>query len=53
MSDEELKSVFADIKKQAQEDKIIQAMIQAREAELKIKETETKDSAKQPEEIKH
>ncbi len=53
LSDEELKSVFADIKKQAQEDKIIQAMIQAREAELKIKETETKDSAKQPEEIKH
>ena len=53
LSDEELKSVFADIKKQAQEDKIIQAMIKAREAESKIKEAEAKDSAKQPEEIKH
>ena len=40
LNEEELKSVFADIKKQAQDDKIIQAMMKAREAELKIKETE-------------
>ena len=37
-SDEELKSVFADIKKQAQDDTILQAMIKAREAELKLKD---------------
>ena len=38
LSDEELKSVFADIKKQAQDDTILQAMIKAREAELKLKD---------------
>ena len=38
LSDEELKAVFADIKKQAQDDTILQAMIKAREAELKLKE---------------
>ena len=38
LSEEELKAVFADIKKQANEDKIIQTMLKARETELKIKE---------------
>ncbi len=38
LNDEELKSVFADLKKQAQDDKIIQAMMKARDAELKVKE---------------
>lgn len=38
LSDEELKAVFADIKKQAQDDTILQAMIKAREAELKLNE---------------
>ena len=38
LNEEELKAVFADVKKQAEEDKIIQAMIKAREAELKIKQ---------------
>ena len=45
LSDEELKTVFADIKKQAQDDTILQAMIKAREAELKLKD-EQKDIAK-------
>ena len=40
LSEDELKTVFADIKKHAQEDKIIQAMLKAKEAELKIKENE-------------
>ena len=46
LSEEELKAVFADVKKQAEEDKIIQAMMKARETELKIKQTEenTEDS---------
>lgn len=38
LSDEELKSVFADMKKQSLEDPILQAMLKAREAELKYKE---------------
>ena len=46
LSDEELKAVFADIKKQAQDDKIIQTMMKAREAELKLKESEQKEPAK-------
>ena len=37
LSDEELKDVFADIKKQSLEDPILQAMMKAREAELKYK----------------
>ena len=40
LSEEELKSVFADLKKQSQEDPILQAMLKARESELKIKSTE-------------
>ena len=41
LSEEELKAVFANIKKQSQEDPILQAMIRAREAELKIKTLES------------
>ena len=41
LSEEELKAVFADVKKQAQEDPILQAMLKAREAELKYKAQET------------
>lgn len=40
LNEEELKAVFANIKKQAQDDKILQAMLKARETELKIQETE-------------
>lgn len=36
LSEDELKTVFADIKKQAQEDPVLQAMMKAREAELKL-----------------
>ncbi len=43
LSEEELKAVFADIKKQAQDDKFLQAMLKAREAELKLKESEPDD----------
>ena len=46
LSDDELKAVFADIKKQAQDDKIIQTMLKAREAELKLKENDSKDTTK-------
>ena len=44
LSDDELKAVFADIKKQAQEDPIMQAMMRAREAELKYKAQEKNDN---------
>ena len=37
LNEEELKSVFADMKKQSLEDPILQAMMKAREAELKYK----------------
>ena len=37
LNEEELKAVFADVKRQAQDDKILQAMMKARETELKIK----------------
>lgn len=40
LTEEELKAVFADVKRQAQDDKIVQAMLKAREAELKIKSVE-------------
>ena len=40
LNEEELKAVFADIKKQTQDDKIIQAMLKARETELKLNEIE-------------
>ena len=37
LSEDELKAVFADMKKQSLEDPILQAMMKAREAELKYK----------------
>lgn len=37
LSEEELKAVFADIKRHAQEDAIINTMLKAREAELRIR----------------
>ena len=37
LTDEELKAVFADMKKQSLEEPILQAMLKAREAELKYK----------------
>ena len=40
LNEEELEAVFADIKKQTQDDKIIQAMLKARETELKLNEKE-------------
>ena len=40
LNEEELKAVFDDIKKQTQDDKIIQAMLKARETELKLNEKE-------------
>lgn len=39
LSEEELKSVFADIKKQSQDDPVLQAMLKSREAELKVNAT--------------
>lgn len=56
LSEEELKAVFADMKKNCAEDKIVQAMLKAREAELKNREiennTETQITENKPEEIK-
>ena len=49
LNEEELKAVFADIKKQTQDDKIIQAMLKARETELKLNE---KDEDNKKTEIK-
>ena len=40
LNEEELKAVFADLKKHNAEDKIVKAMLKAREAELKIQEIE-------------
>ncbi len=40
LNEEELKAVFADLKKQNAEEKFINAMMKAREAELKIQETD-------------
>ena len=40
LNEEELKAVFADLKKQSQEDPIIHAMMKARESELKLQATE-------------
>lgn len=44
LSDEELKTVFAEMKKNAIEEPIIQAMMKAREAELKYKAQQEIDS---------
>ena len=40
LSDEELKAVFADIKKQSLEDPILQSMLKARESEFKYKKAQ-------------
>lgn len=40
LNEEELKAVFADIKKQSKEDPVLQAMLKAREAELKMPKQE-------------
>jgi hypothetical protein len=41
LSEDELKAVFADIKKQSETDPILKALMKSREAELKIKHYET------------
>lgn len=46
LSEEELKTVFAEMKKRAQDDTVIQAMMKARETELKLKETENIEDKK-------
>ncbi len=43
LSEEELKEVFADMKRQSKEDPILQAMLKAHEAELKIQNQEDKE----------
>lgn len=49
LSEDELKMVFADMKKQAQEDPILQAMMKARETELQLRQVEKKeDEDKEP-----
>ena len=42
LSEEEIKEVFSDLKEQNTQEKIIQAMLKAREAELKYKKEENK-----------
>ena len=49
LSDEELKAVFADMQKQAMEDPILQAMMKAREAELKLKATQQEQKVNEEE----
>ena len=44
LSEEELKAIFADIKKQSADDKIVQAMLKARDTELKIQELEQQNT---------
>lgn len=46
LSEEELKAVFADIKKQAQDDNFMKNMIKAQEAELRIKKLSETDLPK-------
>lgn len=48
LSEEELKSVFADLKESSKEDLILKSMLKARETELKLKAEEQK-SAEQEE----
>ncbi|MCQ2754486.1 MAG: hypothetical protein MJ231_05505 [bacterium] len=45
LSEDELKEVFANIKKQADEDPVLQAMLKARETELKLKNQESMEEA--------
>lgn len=44
LSEEELKEVFADMKKQAKTDPVLQAMLKAREAELNIQKQDENKS---------
>lgn len=44
LSEEELREVFANMKKQSQEDPILQSMLKAREAELKIQKQDEAES---------
>lgn len=44
LSEEELKSVFADLKESTKQDIILQSMLKAREAELKYKAEQEKES---------
>ena len=46
LSEDELKAVFADLKKQSEEDPVLQAMLKAREAELKLQK-ESPDQEKE------
>ena len=46
LDEEELKAVFAEMKKQAQDDKFLQSMIKAHNAELKIKNLAESDIPK-------
>ena len=46
LSEEELKSLFTEMKKRAQDDTFVQAMMKARETELKLKETENIEDKK-------
>ena len=50
LSDEELKAIFKDIKKQSQDDLILQSMLKAREAELSYKAQQELDKKDVPSE---
>ena len=51
LSEDELKAVFADIKKQSIDDPVLQAMMKAREAELKINTNEPDSDKTESEKI--
>jgi hypothetical protein len=52
LSEDELKSVFADLKETTKQDIILQSMLKARETELKLKmENEKESEEKETEEI--
>lgn len=51
LSEDELKAVFADIKKQSLDDPVLQAMMKAREAELKINTNEPDSDKTESEKI--
>lgn len=50
LSEEELKAVFEDVKKQASEDPVLKSMLKAREAELKLKISETQTNNQEEDE---
>lgn len=51
LSEDEIKEVFADLKEESTQDKIIQAMLKAREAELKYKSENIEDKTETKEEV--